>query len=105
MKRRILVIEDKPEIREVLRVILELQNISVVEAQHGREGLEVILRRESDFDLILLDWNMPVMGGESFLCEWTARRSKKIPVIVISAIEPPPSVQYQSLLKPFNVND
>ncbi len=60
-----LVVDDSKVIRKVARHILETLDFTVDEAEDGREAL----RRcdESMPDVILLDWNMPVMSGMEFL--------------------------------------
>lgn len=58
---RILVVDDEPQIRRVLRTTLSAQGYEVFDARSGEEALLAI--REQRFDLILLDLNMPGMGG------------------------------------------
>ncbi len=58
---RILVVDDDPQIRRVLRVTLTGQGYEVDDAKNGDAALEKL--RESRFDLVLLDMNMPGMGG------------------------------------------
>ena len=60
-----LVVDDSKVIRKVARHILETLNFSVREACDGKEALDACL--ESSPDVILLDWNMPVMSGMDFL--------------------------------------
>ncbi len=55
------VVDDSTTMRLYLRRILSPQGFEVVEARNGREGLECV--REQEIDLVLLDWNMPVMNG------------------------------------------
>jgi two-component system chemotaxis response regulator CheY len=63
--RSCLVVDDSKVIRKVARHILETLNFSVDEAEDGREALT---RCDASMpDVILLDWNMPVMGGMEFL--------------------------------------
>jgi two-component system KDP operon response regulator KdpE len=62
---RILVVDDDPQIRRVMRVTLTGQGYEVDDAKGGEEALEK-LRAHWDrdrFDLVLLDMNMPGMGG------------------------------------------
>lgn len=60
-----LVVDDSKVIRKVARHILETLNFAVEEAEDGREALS---RIESQMpDVVLLDWNMPVMSGMEFL--------------------------------------
>ncbi|HNY39926.1 MAG TPA: response regulator transcription factor [Bryobacteraceae bacterium] len=58
---RILVVDDEPQIRRVLRVALTAQGYEVHDAKTGEEALDDL--RELRFDLVLLDVNMPGMGG------------------------------------------
>ncbi|HET8612436.1 MAG TPA: response regulator [Sphingomonas sp.] len=60
-----LVVDDSKVIRKVARHILETLDFSVDEAGDGQEALE---RCRADIpDVVLLDWNMPVMSGIEFL--------------------------------------
>jgi two-component system, OmpR family, KDP operon response regulator KdpE len=58
---RILVVDDDPQIRRVMRVTLTGQAYEVDDVKDGEAALEKI--REQRFDLVLLDMNMPGMGG------------------------------------------
>ncbi len=58
---RILVVDDDPQIRRVMRVTLTGQGYEVDDATSGEVALEKL--RDSRFDLVLLDMNMPGMGG------------------------------------------
>jgi two-component system KDP operon response regulator KdpE len=58
---KVLVVDDEPQIRRVMKSALTKQNYFVSDARSGEEALERI--REDRYDLILLDRNMPGMGG------------------------------------------
>jgi len=58
---RILVVDDEPQIRRVMRTTLTSQGFFVNDARSGEEALERL--REERYDLVLLDMNMPGMGG------------------------------------------
>lgn len=60
-----LVVDDSKVIRKVARHILEGLSFEVREAADGREALDACLA--SPPDVVLLDWNMPVMSGMDFL--------------------------------------
>ncbi|HTU10614.1 MAG TPA: response regulator [Allosphingosinicella sp.] len=63
--RSCLIVDDSKVIRKVARHILETLDFSVDEAEDGRQALD---RCEASLpDVILLDWNMPVMSGMEFL--------------------------------------
>jgi len=58
---KILVVDDEPQIRRVMKSALTKQNYFVGDARSGEEALDRI--RQDRYDLILLDRNMPGMGG------------------------------------------
>jgi len=58
---RILVVDDDPQIRRVMRVTLTGQGYEVDDARSGDDALEKL--REARFDLVLLDMNLPGMSG------------------------------------------
>ena len=60
-----LIVDDSRVIRKVSRHILESLGFTVSEAENGQEGL--VKCGEAMPDVILLDWNMPVMSGMEFL--------------------------------------
>jgi two-component system, chemotaxis family, chemotaxis protein CheY len=63
---RALVVEDSKTIRMILCGYLRKLNIEVVEAADGSEALEH-LKKMAPPDLVLVDWNMPVMSGIDFI--------------------------------------
>jgi len=63
---RALVVEDSKTIRTILCAYLRKMDIQVLEAADGREALER-LKEMSPLDLVLVDWNMPVMNGIDFI--------------------------------------
>ncbi|MCI0570764.1 MAG: response regulator [Myxococcaceae bacterium] len=79
----VLVIEDDPDMREVISYALEVSDIRVSQAVNGREGLA---RLEQELpDLILLDMRMPVMDGWRFAEELHRRYDDQVPVVVCTA--------------------
>lgn len=67
---KILLLEDRPDFRNVLREYLLSCSYQVTSVQSGIEGLREIMKR--GFDLILCDMMMPNMGGEMFY--WAVTR-------------------------------
>ena len=63
--RTCLVVDDSSVIRKVARRILEGLDFQILEAEDGEKALEACKRGLPD--AVLLDWNMPVMGGMEFL--------------------------------------
>ncbi len=80
-----LVVDDSSVVRLMARRILEELNFSVEEAEDGKVALE-ICRREMP-DVILLDWNMPVMSGIEFLRELRGSADGGAPVVVFCTTE------------------
>jgi two-component system chemotaxis response regulator CheY len=70
---RALVIDDSRAVRAIIRAILAELGIDVVEAADGQAGLDR-LRDTPDVDLVLVDWNMPVLDGLEFIKAVRARR-------------------------------
>jgi two-component system chemotaxis response regulator CheY len=80
-----LVVDDSKVIRKVARHILETLNFSVSEAEDGRQALERI--GEATPDVILLDWNMPVMSGMEFLRQLRGTEGGDRPKVVFCTTE------------------
>ena len=58
---RVLIVDDDPQIRRAMRVTLTSRGYEVGDARSGEEALERL--RSEAYDLVLLDMNMPDMGG------------------------------------------
>ena len=83
-KKRVLCIEDHPEMIELIRLILGRKGFYVDGAEGGREGLKAM--QENPPDLILLDLMMPDMDGWEVYRQIKANdRLKEIPVIAVTA--------------------
>lgn len=83
-KKRVLCIEDHPEMIELIRLILGRQGFDVEGAEGGREGLESM--QENPPDLVLLDLMMPDMDGwEVYRQIKASDQLKEIPVIAVTA--------------------
>jgi two-component system KDP operon response regulator KdpE len=76
----ILVVDDEPQIRRVLRMTLSSNGYDVIEANNGQEAVEMVVRESPD--LILLDVNMPAMTGLE-ACR-KIRISFDIPIIMVT---------------------
>jgi len=77
-----LVVDDSMTIRRIVIKALSLVGIDdATEAGDGMEALKAV--KEADFDLILLDWNMPKMSGIDTLRS-LRQEGKKTPVIMVT---------------------
>jgi CheY-like chemotaxis protein len=83
----VLVIEDDPDMRGLLVLMLEEQGHAVRAAANGRAGLEAIHRERPD--VILLDMKMPVMDGWEFARRYRAEGGNQAPIVVMTASEDP----------------
>ena len=84
IKKKILLVDDLELNRSVLKEIFE-PHYDVFEVDNGNKALEKIKKMNYDIDLIVLDLNMPVMDGNTFLRYRAANKKiKKIPVVIIS---------------------
>ncbi|HXX56869.1 MAG TPA: response regulator [Thermodesulfovibrionales bacterium] len=83
--KKVLIVDDSKLIHQMYRLILmRFKDLRLVDAMNGLEGLE-ILSKENDFDLILLDINMPIMNGIQFLEKLNGSSVlRNVPIIVIS---------------------
>jgi DNA-binding response OmpR family regulator len=82
--RRVLVTDDEPSLRTLVRVLLEREHFDVLEARSGREAVE-IARRERP-DLLLIDLNMPDVDGYRAIAQ--ARREHRLrgmPIVVLTS--------------------
>ena len=79
--RAVLVIEDEPQLRRVLRTLLELENFRVIEAENAERGL--LEARTHKPDLLIVDLGLPDRDGIEVI---TGVRSwSPVPIIVLSA--------------------
>lgn len=81
-----LVMDDSVAARFMIGKILKEIGFSFVEAADGSEGLKQ-LYGNPDLDLVLIDWNMPVMTGIEFIREARKNPPKKLPKLVVVTTE------------------
>jgi len=87
MSAKILVVDDDPEIREAISLILEANGYTLVTAQDGAEGLSKL--KEEKPDLMILDLLMPKLDGFGVCKELKDPRWSKyahIPIIILSSV-------------------
>ena len=83
-KKKILIIDDEEDLRDIVQFQLKTKGYEILTAQDGIDGLNKL--KEFDPDLIILDLNMPRMGGIEFyqkICDKEGRPSH--PVLVLTA--------------------
>ncbi len=79
---KILVVDDESRIRKLIRDFLVKKGYEVVEAENGKDAVDLFFET-NDFDLIILDIMMPVMDGWQVCRE--VRAYSKVPIIMLSA--------------------
>lgn len=78
--KRILVVDDSVEIRQILRILLEGEGYEVIEAEDGSSAIK---QAENNPDLIVLDINMPNKDGFSVCVE--IRKTSFVPILFLTA--------------------
>ena len=79
---RILVVDDEPDIRQVIRVILEADGHEIVEADDGLAAFDIV--RQDGIDLVLLDAMMPGMDGYQLLQKFLDLPDFTAPVVMVT---------------------
>lgn len=86
MPKRVLVVDDHPATRNLIRSVLEsekYEEFEVVEAANGAECLRAFDER-SPFDLVLLDVNLPDVDGYT-VCSALRRADQDVPIVFVTA--------------------
>lgn len=80
----ILVAEDQPDILEMMRIYLEMEGYSVIEARNGREAVIKVL--EDKPDLVFMDIAMPIIDGvEAIKMIREVPEAASVPIVALSA--------------------
>ncbi len=91
--KRVLVVDDSPTVRELVRTTLAGGGFDTVEAADGSEGL-TRLDQDREIALVISDVNMPVMGGLDFLDRFAETdRSKDVPFVLLTSEAQPSMVE------------
>lgn len=78
---KVLIIDDERAIRRALKEILEYENCQVLEAENGKEGLEMI--HSNSLDVIFCDIKMPLLDGMELL-QQLQEEGNEVPIVMIS---------------------
>src|SRR6266404_2323270 len=85
-QKTVLLVEDDPDIRDIVQDVLEAEGYDVVPASHGRQALEFLsgAREGERPDLVILDIMMPLVDGRHVLEAIRSNRSlASVPVVVM----------------------
>jgi DNA-binding response OmpR family regulator len=100
---RVLVVDDEPHLREMLRDFLAGEGHDVMMAASGAEALDAAPTFRPD--VILLDMSMPGMSGTEVV-DALRRIGLTMPVVVLSGAPQPPGEEFfGTLIKPFNLRE
>jgi DNA-binding response OmpR family regulator len=111
MRKRILVIDDDPELVEVIEAALKEHKYEVFTAKDGLRGIETTNRQA--VDLIILDLRMPLFSG-FWVCNAFLERAKTrdVPILIISGLSKKEEIEKAYRLgaraylkKPFHVQE
>ncbi|NPC75502.1 response regulator [Corallococcus sp. AB004] len=82
----ILIVDDEPDLREVVAELLEMEDYTVLQAANGQAALDVLAANNDQPCLVLLDLMMPVMDGHEFLHRLREdARYRELPVLMLTA--------------------
>ena len=106
----VLVVDDEPGSREVIRRMLEAENFHVEEAEDGESALALIQERSEPFDLVLTDLAMPGIDGRQ-ISETVARYRPRVAILGMSGNPDKvpriglSDIPFRVMLKPFTPDD
>jgi two-component system, cell cycle response regulator DivK len=84
MSKRILVVEDQPDNRQIIRDMLATTDYAITEAENGEEALAAIAKQRPD--LILMDIQLPIMDGYTATSQIKADHAlRSIPIIAVTS--------------------
>lgn len=106
-------VDDSKATRLFIKRAVDVLGFEFLEAADGKEGIELLERENANIDLILLDWNMPVMNGMEMLEIMQSHDSfKHIPVTLVTTeherervVEAIEKGAKNYLIKPFSQED
>ena len=96
---RILVVDDEPDIRNILHILLSSRGYAVDEAENGLRAVACV-RAQPDYDLIIMDIMMPGMDGVAACTE--IRQHSVAPILFLTAKAQPGDMSDDYLVKPFS---
>ena len=88
---RILITEDDPSTRAVMRITLQLEGHLVAEAANGREAMNILLAEDPP-DVVLLDLSMPDVDGYAFLKELNAMNPRPASLVIVVTADRTPGL-------------
>lgn len=110
---KMLSVDDSAIIRKIIRGASDVLGYELLEAENGSAALEVMAKEYQEIELILLDWNMPIMNGfETLIALKKDSRYQSIPVMMVTTegekkniVEAVKAGAKHYLVKPFTPED
>lgn len=81
---KVLVVDDGPENRQLMSILLADMGLEVALAENGQEGVDAFFAEQAEYDLVFMDIQMPVMDG-FMAVDNMRRRGATLPVIALTA--------------------
>jgi CheY-like chemotaxis protein len=106
-QKMVLLVEDDPDIRDIVQDVLEAEGYDVVPASHGKQALEFLNDvRNAPPALVILDMKMPLVSGRRVLEVMQSDLAlASVPVVVMSAVsQEKPAGASAFLRKPFSLD-
>lgn len=105
-KKRVLIVEDDPAIRQIVRVLLERDGIDVDIAEDGERATSLLATQS--YAAVLLDLLMPRLDGRGVI-DFMNERGLQVPVVVVTAVADSPDLDPHLvrvvLQKPFEARE
>jgi CheY-like chemotaxis protein len=103
--KRILLVDDEPDVRTSIALILKMEGYEVLTATHGAAALEML---DSPLpDIVICDFMMPWMNGRELILQLKAREdTRDIPTIMMSGVTPGEPEPWDAFLrKPMDITE
>jgi len=101
--KKVLIVDDDPNQVKLIKIYLKHFDLEITTAKNGRHAMHIL--KDKKFDIILTDYQMPEMDGETLISRIRTDVKSLIPVVMISANDKQPNLtKYKNikiLRKPF----
>jgi DNA-binding response OmpR family regulator len=101
--KRILLVDDEPDVRTSVAMILRMEGYEVITGTHGADALDII--GSSPPDIVISDFMMPWMNGRELIVQLKAcEATRGIPTIIVSGVTPGEPEPWDAFLrKPMDI--
>lgn len=95
---KVLIIDDSRAMRQIIGKIMKQLGFEIFEAGDGKEGIDQLEQHKDEVELVLVDWNMPVMNGYEFVQAVRAQDEFANHKLVMVTTETEPSQMAKALM-------